>query len=107
MALNLCVGLIGYEEVREFREWIIKGYRSSISDAQNMKKMLEDLNSYLSIRSTVLAHKITMADLFLVSGLKRNEKFTITMQAQYPHINRWVEWVQNLLGVEYYTCFSA
>ncbi len=91
-----------YEEVKQFASWLVRGYKLSLYDDLKLLEELRVLDRYFSIRTTVMDYRITMADLYLLSGLKRNDKFTPELQAKHTNLARWIDWVQGLLGVEYF-----
>jgi len=85
-----------------YKKFIEKGFKISIAtESESIINYLSELDRELSIKTTILYHCITMADLFLICGLKKNALFTLDLQRKYTHLNRWIEWVQGLLGVDY------
>lgn len=89
------------EEARKYSAYISLGCQLADAGLEDYTKHLARLNKQLSCKTTLLSYRITPADLFTISGMKRNKNYTMQMQKNYPHLNRWAEWIQELHGVEY------
>jgi len=99
--LSMMGKFITMEESKAYEPYITLGCHLADSSLEDYKVRLGELNSKLCFRTTLLFNKITPADLFVISGMKRSKHYTTELQKTYQHVNRWAEWIQELHGVDY------
>jgi len=92
-------GYASPDETAECISWVKEAFILSIAPEEEYKEHLNRLNKTLLIRTTLKGHGITVIDLFVLSGIKRN-LFNGKYLEQFVNLKRWAIWIQRLLGIE-------
>ncbi len=94
--------LIKPEEVETALPFISLSYKLlQFKEYPEFEKMLAELNRTLATRTTLIGYRVTIADIFVVSGIKQNPNFSSEVQHQHVNVNRWIDWIQGVLSVDY------
>jgi hypothetical protein len=91
--------LISQNEINESISWIKEAFTLSIASEEEYKEHIGRLDKQLLTRTTLKEHDITVIDLFLLSGVKKNS-FNEKYLGQLVNLKRWADWIQSLLGIE-------
>ncbi|KYB26302.1 eukaryotic translation elongation factor 1 epsilon-1 [Tribolium castaneum] len=76
------------------RQWIEYGF-VYVAKADNPQQILKELNAVLATRTYLVAHKLTIADVFLYYFLQDiMGKLSILEKEKYSHVSRWFDNLQ-------------
>jgi len=94
-------GFIKNDILTNLQKIIKKSFKLSNSDENLLNKKCNKINEFFAYKTTFCKNKITEFDLLILSALKRNI-YSQKILSKFVHLNRWSNFVQNLLGIEYF-----
>ncbi|XP_044265903.1 eukaryotic translation elongation factor 1 epsilon-1 [Tribolium madens] len=76
------------------RQWIEYGFVYVVK-AENPQQIFKELNAVLTTKTYLVAHKLTIADIFLYYFLQDSmDKLSILDKEKYSHVSRWFDNLQ-------------
>ncbi|GES57092.1 glutamyl-tRNA synthetase [Aspergillus terreus] len=74
-------------------EWLDRSAALAVPDFQSLDQPMKELESHLALRSHILGHTLTLADL-AVWGALRGNKVSARTRRNYVNINRWFDYIE-------------
>ncbi|PKY00598.1 glutamyl-tRNA synthetase [Aspergillus campestris IBT 28561] len=78
----------------QINEWVQRSITLSVSDFNSLKQPMHELDSHLILRSYIVGHSLTLADILIWASLHSN-KATSSLRKTSTNITRWYTFIEH------------